>query len=302
MKGIILAGGTGSRLHPLTLAVNKQLLPVHDKPLIYYPLTTLISAGIKEICVISGMGEIGLFQNLLGGGSRLGVKITYLTQKHPGGIPEAFLIAEKFIGNDDVALILGDNIFVDSGEIKSMCQSFTGGASILGYQVAKPNRFGVIEFDNNGKPRKIIEKPKTTTSKTIVPGFYVYDNEVISISHTLSPSSRGEIEIADVNNTYLSRGLLRVKNLSRGSLWIDAGTTTALSRASSYISTIENNHGLKIGCPEEAALIRGFISRQHLESQLSQFPDCEYKSYLTELIRYRTLRANQAILSSLQAS
>lgn len=285
MKGIILAGGSGSRLYPLTKTINKQLLPVHDKPLIYYPLTTLISSGIREILIISSPCQIEQFKELLGNGERFGVKLTYAVQLHPNGLPEAFLIAEAFIENENVTLILGDNLFVDSGEIRTMVQSFKTGASILGYQVSNPNRFGVVEFDNKGKPLEIVEKPYKTSSNTIVPGLYIYDRYVCSLARSLKPSARGELEITDLNNAYLHRSKLSIQNLSRGSVWIDAGTPNSISQATRYIATIEDNHGMKIGCPEEAALIRQFISPQRLATELKKLPDCDYRNYLAKLVK-----------------
>ena len=279
MKGIILAGGSGSRLFPLTKGVNKQLLPVHDKPLIYYPLTTLITAGIREICVISAPSEISSFKELLGSGEQFGVEIDYRVQAKPEGVPQAFSIASDFI-DGPVALILGDNIFVDSGEIRRMVGTFKGGARVLGYQVSDPSRFGVLEFDRFGEPVGITEKPKHPKSKTVVPGFYVYDEQILEIASVLKPSKRGELEITDVNMTYLKGGQLEVHDLSRGSVWIDAGTSEALSRATRYISTIEEHHGLKIGCPEEASFRRGFVSSQQLMVIAKSMPECSYKNYL----------------------
>lgn len=287
MKGIILAGGTGTRMYPLTRAVNKQLLPVHDKPLIYYPLTTLISSGIREICIISNPDEAEMFQTLLGQGSHFGIEISYLIQPNPGGVAEAFVIAKDFIAGSNVVLILGDNIFVDSGEIRNMVSNFQRGSSVLGYQVSDPNRFGVVEFDKQGAPVRIVEKPKHTNSRTVIPGLYVYDATVCERSKTLEPSARGEIEISDLNMQYLGENKLRVTNLSRGSVWIDAGTPAALSRAGRYIATIEENHGLKIGCPEEAALRRKFIDVENLSLYVSSLPKCDYKEYLVNLMKTR---------------
>ena len=279
MKGIILAGGNGSRLFPLTKGVNKQLLPVHDKPLIYYPLTTLITAGIREICVISAPSELAAFKELLGSGDQFGVEIDYRAQARPDGVPQAFSIASDFI-DGPVALILGDNIFVDSGEIRRMVSTFKDGARVLGYQVSNPSRFGVVEFDRFGEPIGIIEKPEHPKSKTVVPGFYIYDEKILEISDSLKPSKRGELEITDVNMTYLKSGQLELHDLSRGSVWIDAGTPEALSRATRYISTIEEHHGLKIGCPEEASFRRGFISSQQLMMIAESLPECSYRNYL----------------------
>lgn len=284
MKGIILAGGNGSRMYPMTTVVNKQLLPIHDKPLIYYPLTTFISSGIREICIIANPNEVNLFDSLLGNGCHLGLTITYLAQNAPNGIPEAFLIAEDFIQNDNVVLILGDNIFVDSGEIQNMIANFDKGASVMGYQVNNPQNFGVIEFNSFGAIDRIVEKPKETTSRVIVPGLYVYDNEVAEIVRKLCPSNRGELEITDLNMAYLREDNLHLTYLSRGSVWIDAGTPSSFSHASSYIATIEKTHGLKIGCPEEAALRRNCINKEQLKIYSCRLPDCEYKYYLEALI------------------
>jgi len=302
MKGIILAGGHGTRLYPITDVVNKQLLPVHDKPLIYYPLTTLISSGIKDIAIISSPAEIILFKNLLGDGTNFGVKIKYLVQLAPNGIPEAFSIAADFINGDDVTLILGDNIFVDSGEISQLVRGFKSGASVLGYQVAEPQHFGVIVFDHHRKPIAIEEKPKKPRSNVIIPGFYIYDNSVVAMCEKLKPSPRGELEITDLNNLFLKKQSLSLKNLSRGSVWIDAGTPSALSRASRYIAAIEETHGLKIGCPEEAALVRGFISKRALCTYLETMPDCEYRHYLNSLIVPEFQWASAPNIINLEAS
>jgi len=283
MKGIMLAGGTGSRMYPMTTVVNKQLLPIHDKPLIYYPLTTLISSGIKDICIIANPDEVKLFDRLLGNGEKFGLKIVYRIQNAPNGIPEAFLIAEDFIKNDNVALILGDNIFVDSGEIQNMISNFGNGASVLGYQVNNPQSFGVIEFDTLGAIARIVEKPKETSSRIIVPGLYVYDKGVISAAKQLCPSNRGELEITDLNMLYLRERKLHLTYLSRGSVWIDAGSPSSFSHASSYIATIEKTHGLKIGCPEEAALRRNFINGKQLRAYSCMLPDGDYKNYLDSL-------------------
>ena len=290
MKGIILAGGTGSRLYPLTSTVNKQLLPVHDKPLIYYPLTTLISSGIKDICVVASAPDLLLYKQLLGSGQNFGINLSYLVQDKPTGIPQAFPICRDFIGNDNVTLILGDNIFVDSGEIRRTIQGFKTGSTIFSYQVKNPSRFGVVEFDHDGFPQKLVEKPTTTKSRSAIPGLYIYDPKVIFLASSLKSSSRGETEITDLNNLYLSRNELTVKALSRGTTWIDAGTPSALSRATNYIFTIETNHGLKIGCPEEAALIRGLIDETKLEALISNMDECEYKQYLADLVFCRRNR------------
>ena len=290
MKGIILAGGTGSRLYPLTSTVNKQLLPVHDKPLIYYPLTTLISSGIKDICVVASAPDLEHYRQLLGSGQNFGINLSYLVQDKPTGIPQAFPICRDFIGTDNVTLILGDNIFVDSGEIRRTIQGFETGSTIFSYQVKNPSRFGVVEFDRDGFPQKLVEKPTKTKSRSAIPGLYIYDPKVIFLASSLKSSFRGETEITDLNNLYLSRDELTVKALSRGTTWIDAGTPSALSRATNYIFTIETNHGLKIGCPEEAALIRGLIDETKLEALISKMHECEYKQYLADLVFCRRNR------------
>ena len=292
MKGIILAGGTGSRLYPLTSAVNKQLLPVHDKPLIYYPLTTLISSGIKDICIVASNTDLVHYRQLLGSGHAFGITLSYLVQDRPTGIPEAFTISRDFIENDNVTLILGDNIFVDSGEIRKTIQEFKSGSTIFSYQVKNPCQFGVVEFDKHGVPQKLVEKPSRTKSRSAIPGLYIFDPKVIFLASSLKPSFRGETEITDLNNIYLSRNELKVKALSRGTTWIDAGTPSALSRATNYIFTIETNHGLKIGCPEEAALIRGLIDETKLEALISNMHECEYRQYLADLILCRKHRSN----------
>tara|TARA_B100001093_G_scaffold498867_1_gene547489 strand:- start:2825 stop:3739 length:915 start_codon:yes stop_codon:yes gene_type:complete len=292
MKGIILAGGTGSRLYPLTSTVNKQLLPVHDKPLIYYPLTTLISSGIKDICIVAKGSDLAHYRQLLGLGQNFGINLSYFVQDKPTGIPQAFPICRDFIGNDNVTLILGDNIFVDSGEIRRTIQSFKTGSTIFSYQVKNPSRFGVVEFDGDGLPQKLVEKPTNTKSRSAIPGLYIYDPKVIFLASSLKSSFRGETEITDLNNLYLSRNELTVNALSRGTTWIDAGTPSALSRATNYIFTIETNHGLKIGCPEEAALIRGLIDETKLEALISNMHECEYKQYLTDLVFCRRNRAS----------
>ena len=292
MKGIILAGGTGSRLYPLTSAVNKQLLPVHDKPLIYYPLTTLISSGIKDICIVASNTDLVHYRQLLGSGHAFGITLSYLVQDRPTGIPEAFPICRDFIENDNVTLILGDNIFVDSGEIRKTIQEFKSGSTIFSYQVKNPCQFGVVEFDKHGVPQKLVEKPSRTKSRSAIPGLYIFDPKVIFLASSLKPSFRGETEITDLNNIYLSRNELTVKALSRGTTWIDAGTPSALSRATNYIFTIETNHGLKIGCPEEAALIRGLIDETKLEALISNMHECEYRQYLADLIFCRKHRSS----------
>ena len=284
MKGIILAGGAGSRLYPLTLVASKQLQPVYDKPMIYHPLTTLIEGGIREICLVSTPIDLPRFRQLLGDGSRMGISIEYREQARPEGIAQAFLIAESFIGNDAVALILGDNIF-HGADFASAFGHFERGATIFGYQVLDPERYGVVEFDGSGKAASIEEKPATPKSNYAVPGLYIYDNEVVAIVKNLKPSARGELEITAVNMEYLTRGTLRVEKLHRGMAWLDAGTSTSLHDASAYVQTIEKRTGIKVGCPEEAAYHRGFLSISQFEEIANAMPCCEYRSYLQSVVK-----------------
>jgi glucose-1-phosphate thymidylyltransferase len=284
MKGIILAGGAGSRLFPLTLVASKQLQPVYDKPMVYYPLTTLIENGVRELCLISTPQDLPRFRQLLGTGKSWGISIDYREQARPAGIAQAFLIAESFIGSDPVTLILGDNVFYGSDGFRHAFASFKGGATIFGYRVNDPERYGVVEFDENGQAISIEEKPKAPRSNFAVPGLYLYDNQVVEITRGLRPSARGEWEITDVNIAYLRRGLLRVQQLSRGFAWLDAGTSSSLHEASAYVQTIEKRQGIKIGCPEEAAFRNGFLSRQDLEKLAGQMPNCEYRDYLHRVL------------------
>src|SRR5437899_10109571 len=281
MKGIILAGGAGSRLFPLTLVASKQLQPVFDKPLVYYPLTTLIEGGIREFCLISTPHDLPRFRQLLGDGSAWGLRIDYREQPRPEGIAQAFLIAESFIGQDAVTLILGDNVFYGGDSFQPAFSEFKGGATIFGYHVNDPERYGVVEFDARGRAISIEEKPKTPRSNYAVPGLYLYDNNVVHIAKNLKPSARGELEITAVNVEYLNRGQLRVHRLNRGFAWLDAGTSSSLHEASAYVQTIEKRQGIKIGCPEEAAFRRGFLSLSHLEGLTQRMPKCEYRDYLT---------------------
>jgi glucose-1-phosphate thymidylyltransferase len=285
MKGIILAGGAGSRLYPLTLVASKQLQPVYDKPMVYYPLTTLIEGGIRELCLISTPHDLPRFKQLLGDGSRFGVTIDYREQEKPAGIAQAFLIAESFIGQDAVTLILGDNIFYGGDTFQRAFSDFKSGATIFGYHVNDPERYGVVEFDANGKAVSIEEKPKSPKSNYAVPGLYIYDNEVVAITKKLKPSARGELEITAVNVEYLRRGTLRVQRLNRGFAWLDAGTSSSLHEASAYVQTIEKRAGIKIGCPEEAAFRSGIVSLAQLEAIVGAMPNCEYREYLaTEVV------------------
>ena len=280
MKGIILAGGAGSRLYPLTLVASKQLQPVYDKPMVYYPLTTLIEGGIRELCLISTPHDLPRFRQLLGDGSRFGVTIDYREQEKPAGIAQAFLIAESFIGKDSVTLILGDNIFYGGDTFQRAFSDFKSGATIFGYHVNDPERYGVVEFDASGKAVSIEEKPKSPKSNYAVPGLYIYDNEVVNITKNLKPSARGELEITAVNVEYLRRGTLRVQRLNRGFAWLDAGTSSSLHEASAYVQTIEKRAGIKIGCPEEAAFRSGLASLAQLEQIVGAMPNCEYRDYL----------------------
>jgi glucose-1-phosphate thymidylyltransferase len=284
MKGIILAGGAGSRLYPLTLVASKQLQPVYDKPMVYYPLTTLIEGGIRELCLISTPHDLPRFAQLLGEGSRFGVSIEYREQAKPAGIAQAFLIAESFIGKDNVTLILGDNIFYGGESFLRAFSEFKSGETIFGYHVNDPERYGVVEFDSNGHAISIEEKPKAPKSNYAVPGLYICDNQVVDIAKNLKPSARGELEITAVNVEYLRLGKLRVQRLTRGFAWLDAGTSSSLHEASAYVQTIEKRAGIKIGCPEEAAFRSGFLSLEKLEAQISKMPNCEYRDYLNEVV------------------
>jgi len=285
MKGLILAGGAGSRLYPLTLVASKQLQPVYDKPMIYHPLTTLIEGGVREICLISTPHDLPRFKQLLGDGSRMGISIEYREQAKPEGIAQAFLIAESFIGNDAVALILGDNIFYGNNGFGEAFAEFTSGATIFGYHVHDPERYGVVEFDADGKAISIEEKPKEPKSNYAVPGLYIYDNDVVEITKNTKPSGRGELEITAVNVEYLMRGTLHVEKLSRGFAWLDAGTSTSLHEASAYVQTIESRTGIKIGCPEEAAFRNGFLSISQLAAISAAMPNCEYRGYLENVVQ-----------------
>lgn len=283
MKGIILAGGAGSRLFPLTLVASKQLQPVYDKPMVYYPLTTLIEGGVREFCLISTQQDLPRFRNLLGDGSNWGLSIEYREQPKPEGIAQAFLIAESFIGRDSVTLILGDNVFYGGESFYKAFADFKAGATIFGYHVNDPERYGVVEFNSDGQAVSIEEKPKHPKSNYAVPGLYIFDNQVVTIARNLKPSARGELEITDVNVEYMNRGQLRVHRLSRGFAWLDAGTSSSLHEASAYVQTIEKRAGIKIGCPEEAALRRGFLSLEKLETLTARMPKCEYREYLADV-------------------
>ncbi|HLP77406.1 MAG TPA: glucose-1-phosphate thymidylyltransferase RfbA [Candidatus Paceibacterota bacterium] len=284
MKGIILAGGAGSRLFPLTLVASKQLQPVYDKPMVYYPLTTLIEGGIREFCLISTPHDLPRFRQLLGDGSNWGLQIEYREQAKPEGIAQAFLIAESFIGKDAVTLILGDNVFYGGDSFQKAFSQFSGGATIFGYHVNDPERYGVVEFDTEGRAISIEEKPKNPKSNYAVPGLYIFDNEVLAITKALKPSPRGELEITDVNVEYMKHGKLRVCRLNRGFAWLDAGTSSSLHEASAYVQTIEKRQGVKIGCPEEAAFRQGFLSFEQLQTLTARLPNCEYRHYLESVV------------------
>jgi glucose-1-phosphate thymidylyltransferase len=283
-KGIILAGGSGTRLYPVTQVASKQLLPVYDKPMIYYPLSTLIMFGITEILLISTPTDIRRFEELLSDGHKLGINITYKVQEHPAGIAQAFLIGEDFIGKDNVVLILGDNIFYGSYNFLREAMNFRDGAMVFGYYVKDPERYGVVEFDENGRVISIEEKPALPKSNYAVTGLYIYDNNVIDIVKGLKPSGRGELEITDVNKAYLERGMLKIVKLGRGIAWLDTGTHESMLDASNFIATIEKRQGLKIACIEEIAYRMRFINRKQVMELAANMANNEYKKYLLKVI------------------
>jgi glucose-1-phosphate thymidylyltransferase len=287
MKGIILAGGSGSRLHPITKAVSKQLLPIYDKPMIYYPLSVLMLAGIREILLITTPHDQDAFKRLLGDGSDFGVNLSYVVQPSPDGLAQAFLLGEEFIGNDTVCLILGDNIFYGPGfsPLLKKAASLKEGAVIFGYQVIDPERYGVVEFDSEKRVLSLEEKPKNPRSDFAVTGLYFYDNDVISVAKNIAPSARGELEITDVNREYLRRGKLRIELLGRGFAWLDTGTHDSLLEAAKFVATIQNRQGLMISCPEEIAWRRGYISNEQLHKAASRMKN-DYGTYLAGLLAH----------------
>lgn len=288
MKGIILAGGAGTRLHPLTIAVSKQLMPIYDKPMIYYPLSVLLMAGIKEILIISTPEDLPNFERLLGDGSRIGCKFSYKVQEIPNGLAQAFVLGEEFIGNDKVSLILGDNIFYGSG-MHTLLNSVNdpSGGVVFAYHVNDPQRYGVVEFDDNLKAISIEEKPTKPKSNFAVPGLYFYDNSVVEVAKNIKPSARGEYEITDVNKYYLEKGLLKVGVLSRGTAWLDTGTFHSLVQASQFVEVIESRQGLKIGCIEEIAYLKKFINAEQLEEIAQPLLKSGYGQYLMDLLKQK---------------
>lgn len=285
MKGILLAGGKGTRLYPVTLSICKQLLPIYDKPMIYYPLSVLMQAGIQEILIISTPDDLPRFKQMLGNGSDLGLAISYAEQPNPEGIAQAFIIAESFIGEDSVALVLGDNIFYGQNlqSLLSTCSSLEQGGVIFAYQVKDPSRYGVVEFNEGGKVLSIVEKPENPRSSFAITGLYFYDNTVIEIAKNLKPSPRGELEITDVNNVYLARNNLHVKFLDRGFAWLDTGTHEALHKASGFVETIQERQGIKIACLEEIAYEKRFIDSSKLLKAAHKLSNSEYGEYLLEV-------------------
>ena len=284
MKGIVLAGGSGTRLYPITKVYSKQLTIIYDKPLIYYPLSILMLGGIKEILIVSNKETIPMYQTLFGDGSHLGLSISYVLQPAPNGIAESFILGEQFIGNDNVSLVLGDNIFYGQLDFFYNALKRKDGATIFGYRVNDPDRYGVVDFDKNGKALSIEEKPKHPKSNYAVPGLYVYDNRVVEISKNMKPSSRGELEITDVNNFYLNEGNLNVEKIGRGVAWLDTGTPEALLQASNFFGVIEDRQGLKVACIEEIAYAMKFIDRTQYEKVINGIPRSAYRSYLEKIL------------------
>lgn len=284
MKGIILAGGSGSRLQPITLVASKQLQPVYDKPMIYYPLATLMLAGIQEILLISTPEDTPRFEALLGNGARWGIRLCYAVQPRPEGIAQAFLVDEHFIAGDNVTLMLGDNLLYGRMRLDDIVRDFRDGALIFGYPVHDPERYGVVEFDADGRVLSIEEKPAEPKTHLAIPGLYLYDDHVVELAHGLKPSARGELEITDLNRAYLERGKLRVERLGRGIAWLDTGTHESLLEAANFIATIERRQGLKIACLEEIAYRKDYIDRAALAAQVEAMPASEYRRYLEEIL------------------
>ena len=285
MKGIILAGGAGTRLHPITLVASKQLQPVYDKPMIYYPLATLMLAGIRDILLISTPDDVPRFQALLGNGSSWGIKLDYCVQPRPEGIAQAFLLAERFLAGEAVCLILGDNLFYGRMRLDELVSSFDGGALIFGYPVTDPERYGVIEIGADGKVLSIEEKPAKPRTHLAVPGIYLYDRDVVAMTRRLKPSPRGELEITDLNRLYLEEGRLEARRLGRGIAWLDTGTHASLLEAANFIATIENRQGLKIACLEEIAYRRGYLDRAAVERVAGAMPRSAYRAYIEAVLR-----------------
>jgi len=285
MKGIVLAGGSGTRLYPLSKVASKQLQPIYDKPMIYYPVATLMMAGIREILLISTPQDTPRFRDLLGDGSQWGVHFEYVVQPSPDGLAQAFLLGESFIGNDNVTLILGDNLFYGRMGLAEAVRDFQSGARVWGYPVTDPERYGVVEFDESGKVLSLEEKPTAPKSRYAVPGLYVYDNTVVSRVKVQKPSPRGELEITDLNATYLAEGTLRVEKLGRGIAWLDTGTTQSLLEAGQFIQTIEARQGMKVCCPEEVAFHAGWLTPAQFEALLANMPKSSYRAYLEALVK-----------------
>ena len=283
MKGIILAGGKGSRLYPLTEVVSKQLQAVYDKPMIYYPLTTLMENGVREICLISSPEDLPHFRRILKDGSQWGISIEYREQSEPKGIAEALIIGETFVGDEAVCLLLGDNIFYGAQSFSDVFKNFTSGATVFAYEVNNPKEYGVIEFDDNGVAVTLEEKPEIPKSSYAVPGIYLFDNSVLRIAKNLKPSDRGELEITDVNNVYLDQRKLQVHTIERGFAWLDSGTSQSLHDAAAFVQTVEKRQGIKIGCPEEVAFRKGFINSIQLKRLIEKMPLCDYRGYLNKM-------------------